>query len=348
MANNITEYNATPGSNTTIDSISIDEGMAASNVNNAIRSLMSHLKNVDTGSQALTALSVTGALSCGAFTSNGIDDNADAVALTIDNDEKVLIGKTSSNLSTAGSEFASDGLVRFTRSNVNAVVNFNKLNNDGDIVSFRKDDTQIGSVGTLSNQLTIGRGGVGLLFDNVTSDAIEPHSMSSNAIRSDAIDLGTSSSRFKDLYLSGGVFLGGTGSANQISDYEEGNWTPAFDSGTGGYNGSALESITAFYRKIGNMVFLSASFKVTGGSNVSSGDSLEFTGQPFTPNSSIFQSRMGVSSINQSVGSGTMAVGVVASTSSNPGSMRAMIAEKSGTVSAGTAFTIINISYPTS
>ena len=63
MANNITEYNATPGSNTTIDSISIDEGMAASNVNNAIRSLMSHLKNVDTGSQALTALSVTGALS---------------------------------------------------------------------------------------------------------------------------------------------------------------------------------------------------------------------------------------------------------------------------------------------
>ena len=62
MANNITEYNATPGSNTTIDSISIDEGMAASNVNNAIRSLMSHLKNVDTGSQALTALSVTGDL----------------------------------------------------------------------------------------------------------------------------------------------------------------------------------------------------------------------------------------------------------------------------------------------
>ena len=62
MANNITEYNATPGSNTTIDSISIDEGMAASNVNNAIRSLMSHLKNVDTGSQALTALSVAGSV----------------------------------------------------------------------------------------------------------------------------------------------------------------------------------------------------------------------------------------------------------------------------------------------
>ena len=60
--NNITQYDATAANNTDIDSINIDEGMAASDVNNAIRSLMSHLKNVDTGSQALTALSVTGNL----------------------------------------------------------------------------------------------------------------------------------------------------------------------------------------------------------------------------------------------------------------------------------------------
>jgi len=60
--NNITQYDATAANNTDIDSINIDEGMAASDVNNALRSLMSHLKNVDTGSQALTALSVTGDL----------------------------------------------------------------------------------------------------------------------------------------------------------------------------------------------------------------------------------------------------------------------------------------------
>ena len=53
------------------------------------------MKNVDTGSQALTALSVTGAFSCGALTSNGIDDNADAVAITIDSSERVGIGTTS-------------------------------------------------------------------------------------------------------------------------------------------------------------------------------------------------------------------------------------------------------------
>jgi len=145
-----------------------------------------------------------------------------------------------------------------------------------------------------------------------------------------------------------GVHLGVTSAtaSNLLEDYEEGTWTPAFDSGTGGYAGSALGSITSAYRKIGNMVYLSAAFTVTGGGNLSAGDSLEFTGQPFTPISSIFMSRMGVSSVNQSVGSGTMAVGVVAATSTNPGSMRAMIAQKSGTVPA-TAFTIINISYPT-
>jgi hypothetical protein len=29
-----------------------------------------------------------------------------------------------------------------------------------------------------------------------------------------------------DLTLSGGVYLGGTGSANYLDDYEEGTWTP--------------------------------------------------------------------------------------------------------------------------
>jgi hypothetical protein len=47
-------------------------------------------------------------------------------------------------------------------------------------------------------------------------------------IADDAISLGGSSSRFKDLYLSGGVYLGGTGAANLLDDYEEGTWTPAF------------------------------------------------------------------------------------------------------------------------
>ena len=33
-------------------------------------------------------------------------------------------------------------------------------------------------------------------------------------------DLGLSNRRFKDAYLSGGVYLGGTGAANKLDDYE--------------------------------------------------------------------------------------------------------------------------------
>tara|TARA_A100001201_G_scaffold41446_1_gene42451 strand:- start:461 stop:1669 length:1209 start_codon:yes stop_codon:yes gene_type:complete len=59
---NITQYDSTPSNNADINDINIAENCPASNINNAIRELMAHLKNVDTGSQALTALSVTGDL----------------------------------------------------------------------------------------------------------------------------------------------------------------------------------------------------------------------------------------------------------------------------------------------
>lgn len=134
---NITEYSATPSSNTDINSINIDENCPASGLNNAIRELMAHLKNVDTGSQALTALSVAGSVTAttslktplieftdgdnaltiadggnvtanadltvsGAFTSQGIDDNADATAITITSAEEIGIGTSSPTSSSGG------------------------------------------------------------------------------------------------------------------------------------------------------------------------------------------------------------------------------------------------------
>ena len=125
MATNITEYNATAGSNTSIDSINLQENqMVASDVNNAIRSLMSHLKNVDTGSQALTALSVTGALSCGAFTSNGIDDNADATAITIDSSERVGIGTSSPSVPFHVNGGTDNIVAKFESSDADALIEF--------------------------------------------------------------------------------------------------------------------------------------------------------------------------------------------------------------------------------
>ena len=62
---NITEFSNVASENTDINSVNIAENCPASGINNALRELMKALKDVDTGSQALTALSVTGDLTVG-------------------------------------------------------------------------------------------------------------------------------------------------------------------------------------------------------------------------------------------------------------------------------------------
>lgn len=52
----LSEYSATAASNTDINSINIDEGMAPSNVNNALRELMAQLKNMENGTDAVTGI----------------------------------------------------------------------------------------------------------------------------------------------------------------------------------------------------------------------------------------------------------------------------------------------------
>ena len=79
-------------------------------------------------------------------------------------------------------------------------------------------------------------------------------------VASDAeVDLGRSANRFKDLYLSGGVYLGGTGSANLLDDYEEGTWTATYvGSATAGSSPTATR---ATYTRVGNIVVATCSFK---------------------------------------------------------------------------------------
>jgi hypothetical protein len=66
--------------------------------------------------------------------------------------------------------------------------------------------------------------------------------------------IGFSSSRFKDLYLSGGVYLGGTGAANKLDDYEEGTWTPVMTGSTGSAGSASTTVYGARYTKVGNLV----------------------------------------------------------------------------------------------
>ncbi len=80
-----------------------------------------------------------------------------------------------------------------------------------------------------------------------------PWNITNNTNSDAGIDIGQTSNRFKDLYLSGGVYLGGTGAANKLDDYEEGTWTPAWSATT-----STVAVQSATYTKIGNLVTVQA------------------------------------------------------------------------------------------
>ena len=56
------DYDSTAANNTDIGGISIDEGMLPSNVNNALREVMSHLKDFAAGTEAIGALDVAGTI----------------------------------------------------------------------------------------------------------------------------------------------------------------------------------------------------------------------------------------------------------------------------------------------
>ena len=61
------------------------------------------LFTLDQTNDNIESLTINGAFACEGFTSNGIDDNADATAITIDNNKNIAIGVTSKNSSNNGS-----------------------------------------------------------------------------------------------------------------------------------------------------------------------------------------------------------------------------------------------------
>jgi hypothetical protein len=127
----------------------------------------------------------------------------------LDASGNLLVGKTSADNTTAGTRINSDGSASFVKNG--NLLYLNRNTTDGDIVTFAKDNTAVGSIGAAGGDITIGTGDTGLTFED-SADVIHPINQSTGAARDNAIDLGKSAARFKDLYLSG-ASLAGAGSA---------------------------------------------------------------------------------------------------------------------------------------
>jgi len=79
-----------------------------------------------------------------------------------------------------------------------------------------------------------------------------------------------------DPEITGGIYLGGTGSANKLDDYEEGAWTPQITGWTGSYT-----TQIAFYTKVGRVVSVFGEVVTTAGTGSFSNNFPGLAGLPF-------------------------------------------------------------------
>jgi hypothetical protein len=206
-------------------------------------------------------------------------NNSESVGerMRIDSSGNLLVGKTSTGIGTVGSELKSTGELLATVSN-DACAFLNRQTSDGPIAVFRKDGSTVGSIGVLSGFPYIGGGDTGMLFVNA-DDTIRPHNITTNVARDNAIDLGEATVRWRNLYLSGGVYLGGTGAANKLDDYEEGTFTPTI-TGTASNPTVTYTNQYGYYIKVGGKVTVWVALTI----NTISGGSgnAGISGLPFT------------------------------------------------------------------
>ena len=130
-----------------------------------------------------------------------------------DSSGNFLVAQTSQSPNTVGISLNNNGNISAKRDG-GIVALFNRATSDGEIISIRKDDVTVGSIGTISSgdlYIADGRNG-GIKFDGGNAQIVPVNSSGSEL--DDTLDLGKSASRFKDIYLGGNIILSGS-SANE-------------------------------------------------------------------------------------------------------------------------------------
>jgi len=181
-----------------------------------------------------------GATDDGALLFNtSVSGGANTERMRIDGSGNLLVATTDTtpynNTSGGGFVVASSGLTsiaRETTASNQAVLHLNNTGVDGILAEFAKDGAPIGSIGSEGGDSLYIEGGTtagsGLHFHGTTSD-ITP--LRNGARIDNVIDLGSSSNRFKDLYLSNAVY------ANQLTVNQPKPYTPAHFKAIGGGSG---------------------------------------------------------------------------------------------------------------
>ena len=114
------------------------------------------------------------------------------------------------------------------------------------------------------------------------------------------------------------MYLGGTGSANKLDDYEEGTWTPTVNNAIAyGFTIGTPTGANGYYTKVGRLVTLKGGFtSLDSTDTIVVSDRFGVSGLPFTPSGSYTAGAgaQGSCIVYSSFGSGVLATGTVTHT----------------------------------
>ena len=122
--------------------------------------------------------------------------------MRIDNSGRLLVGKTTNAIGTAGHTLQADGFFSATRS-ASQCAGFNRLSDDGNVVEIRKDGTLVGSIGTVSGDVFfagVDSNHAALRFA-ASSKTVLPVT-TAGALSDNTTDLGQSNAQFDDIFAS--------------------------------------------------------------------------------------------------------------------------------------------------
>jgi hypothetical protein len=228
-------------------------------------------KLVQSGNGTFTATTTTLSTTLDATDANAslLFSTGSSERMRIDSSGNLLVGTTDDTLYNNGAGGNTGVVLRGSVGNIQAArsdgapIDLNRLDDDGDIAVFQKDGSTVGSIGSFSGSyLSVGSGDTGLMFHSV-NNIIYPHNTSTNSTIDDAISLGSISTRFRSLFLSNGVYLGGVTSSNLLDDYEEGTYQSSLTPNTSG----TITLLTSYdvlsYTKVGRAVTVTGDLVIT-------------------------------------------------------------------------------------
>jgi hypothetical protein len=138
-----------------------------------------------------------------------------------------------------------------------------RATNDGAVIDVQRDGVSIGGITTNAGKLVVNSQGSNLTFAVGGTSKANMDGSQFYPQTDGGLNLSHPSVRWQDLYLSGGAYIGGTGAANKLDDYEIG--TAAMTVTGSGNNAAITTSGTPdyFYVKIGDMVQFQGELFVT-------------------------------------------------------------------------------------